>query len=188
MSEAVGGTHVRWPRSRSVLRIIGVLAAGLIAAGGLIVFSRTVTRGEAQLNGWLVHATGLANAHPVGSAVIFPLHGRWVGFLVTAGCSVVLPLLPPLLIASALVAVGRVRLWRAVLTFAVTIALLVVVNQIRLAVIVAAMRAWGYETGYERSHILIGSAITTLGLAAVAIIFLLALGAGNRPGEGARRV
>ena len=61
--------------------------------------------------------------------------------------------------------------------------LLVLVNQIRLAIIVVSMRAWGYETGYERSHVLIGSAVTTLGLAAVAIVFLLALGAGRRPGN-----
>jgi exosortase/archaeosortase family protein len=169
--------------SRSRLRMVGALAVGLGVAAALITMTRMVTRGEARLNGWLVDITGLADARQVGSAVIFPLHDRWVGFLVTAGCSVVLPLLPPLLIASAMVAVGRVRLSRALITFAITVVLLVLVNQLRLAVIVAAMRAWGYEAGYERSHILIGSAITTLGLAAVALLFLFALGRGQRPGQ-----
>jgi hypothetical protein len=72
------------------------------------------------------------------------------------------------------------------LTVAATTVLLAAVNQLRLAIIVASMRLWGYEAGYERSHILIGSAVTTLGLAAVVALFVFALAGGRRPHPGAR--
>jgi exosortase/archaeosortase family protein len=80
-----------------------------------------------------------------------------------------------------LVAVGRLSLARAFVAAGVAAVLLVAVNQLRLAVIVASMRLWGYQAGYERSHVLIGSAVTTLGLVAVALLFMLLLGPGRRP-------
>jgi exosortase/archaeosortase family protein len=168
-------------RLRTWARTVVVMSTGFVLAGALIFAVRDIARGEAQINGWLVTVTGLATAHPVGSAVIFPLDGRWVGFVITAGCSAAVPLVAPLLVASGLVAVGRVNWLRAALTVAATTFLLIVVNQLRLSIIVASMRAWGYETGYQRSHILIGSAVTTLGLGLVTVLFIVFLASGRRP-------
>lgn len=163
-------------------RAVVAVAVGVGSAAGLVAFIRTITYGEAQVNSWLVDAIGLADSRSIGAAVVFPSDGRWIGFLVSAGCSAALPMVPPLLIASMFVAVGRVSWRRALTTTVATAALLVVVNQIRLAVVVASMRGWGFELGYQRSHVLIGSAITTVGLVLVALLFVIALGRGHRRG------
>jgi exosortase/archaeosortase family protein len=135
---------------------------------------------EAWLNARLVSAIGLAETTSIGAAVIFPLEQRWVGFLVSTGCSVALLLVPPFVLAALLVGFRRVTLTRALVAVALAIGLLVVVNQIRLAAVVASMQLWGFEVGYQRSHVLIGSAISTVGLIAVAIVFFLLVGRGSR--------
>ena len=88
-----------------------------------------------------------------------------------------------------LISLRRVSWARGVVATIAAIVLLVVVNQIRLYVIASSMGWWGFQVGYERSHVLIGSGITTVGLAFVAIIFLVFLA--RRPGRrhlrGARR-
>jgi exosortase/archaeosortase family protein len=164
----------------SRVRVVSALTLGVVGAAGLLFFIQSITRSEARVNGWLVSALGLADAQSVGSAVIFPSDGRWIGFLVTAGCSVALPMLPPLLVASMFLAAGRVSWGRGAFTTGATALLLGAVNQLRLAVVVISMRAWGFEVGYERSHVLIGSAITTTGLVAVTLMFVVVLGGGRR--------
>ncbi|MEU5552941.1 MULTISPECIES: hypothetical protein [unclassified Micromonospora] len=135
---------------------------------------------EAWLNARLVAAIGLADTDSIGAAVIFPLDQRWVGFLVSTGCSVALLLIPPFVLAALLVGFRRVTLTRGLVAVALAVGLLVVVNQMRLAAVVASMRLWGFEVGYQRSHVLIGSAISTVGLIAVAIVFLFLVGRGGR--------
>ncbi|MFF3855576.1 hypothetical protein [Micromonospora sp. NPDC002575] len=139
---------------------------------------------EAWTNARLVRATGMADATSIGAAVTFPLGHRWVGFTVTTGCSVALLLIPPFAVAGFLVAFRRVGLGRAVLSVATAVGLLAAVNQVRFGAVVAAMQAWGFEAGYQRSHVLIGSAITMLGLIAVAILFAVLVGRGGRTRRG----
>jgi hypothetical protein len=63
---------VRRGRLRAALAVL----AGIALSGALILAARSVTRTEATINGWLVNVSGLADARPLGSAVIFPLGGR----------------------------------------------------------------------------------------------------------------
>jgi exosortase/archaeosortase family protein len=156
----------------------GVIGAALAAV--MLWRWHDVASLEAWLNAHLVDAVGLADATSIGAAVIFPLDQRWVGFMVSTGCSVALLLIPPLLLASVMVGFRRVSLVRAVTAVAMAVLLLVTVNQIRLASVVVAMQAWGFQRGYERSHVLIGSAITTAGLVAVTILFAVLLGRSRR--------
>ncbi|MFC5924326.1 hypothetical protein [Micromonospora vulcania] len=158
---------------------------------GLAVASATLWRwhdiasAEAWLNARLVKITGLANADSIGAAVIFPLDHRWVGFMVSSGCSVAMLLIPPIVLASTLVGFRRISISRGLNALAIAVVLLVTVNQLRLAAVVVSMRTWGFRLGYERSHVLIGSAITTVGLIAVAILFVVLVSRSRRHGRGA---
>ena len=85
-------------RGPAWIRAVAAGLLGLTVAAALIGDIAGVTRWEAMVNGWLMRMFGVTDAHHVGSAVVFPDQGRWVGFVITGGWSVVLPLLPPILI------------------------------------------------------------------------------------------
>ncbi|MEV4119946.1 hypothetical protein [Micromonospora sp. NPDC049645] len=132
-----------------------------------------IASAEAWLNAHLVNAVGLADTKSIGAAVIFPLDERWVGFMVSSGCSVAMLLIPPTVLASTLIGFRRISLTRGLNALAIAVVLLVTVNQIRLGAVVVSMQTWGFKLGYERSHVLIGSVITTAGLIAVTILFVI---------------
>jgi hypothetical protein len=46
------------------------------------------------------------------------------------------------------------------------------VNQLRLLVIAGSMLAWGFRTGYERSHVFLGTVLSTVGVIIGVIIFV----------------
>ncbi|MER7455958.1 hypothetical protein [Micromonospora sp. NPDC126480] len=157
-------------------------AFALVVAAALVWRWHEVATVEAWLNARLVRMLGVAETSSIGAAVVFPLEQRWVGFVVSTGCSVAVLLIPPVVLASLFVAFGRLRPLRAVLSVGAALVLLVVINQARLAAVVVSMQTWGFEEGYRRSHVLIGSAITMVGLIAVAIVFAVLVGRASRPG------
>ncbi|GIG88500.1 hypothetical protein [Plantactinospora endophytica] len=172
--------NARPPAGRpSRLRLVLAALVGVGAAGAVAANLRWIAGGEAWLSARFVDGLGLAEARSSYSTVIFPLDERWVGFMVTLGCSVGLLLIPPVALAAFLMFVGRVSVSRATVCCAVTAVLLVAVNQLRLAAVVGSMRLWGFEQGYERSHVLIGSVITTLGVVGSAILFVVLLTRGR---------
>ncbi|MGW0217507.1 hypothetical protein ACWDXH_24255 [Micromonospora chokoriensis] len=151
---------------------VGALVGVAIAAATLWRW-HDIASAEAWLNAHLVNAVGLADAKSIGAAVIFPLDQRWVGFMVSSGCSVAMLLIPPIVLASTLIGFRRITLSRGLNALAMAVVLLVTVNQLRLAAVVVSMQTWGFRLGYERSHVLIGSVITTAGLIAVTILFVV---------------
>ncbi|MDG4810499.1 hypothetical protein O7634_27410 [Micromonospora sp. WMMD1120] len=158
-------------------------AGGLIGVAVAVVTLwrwHDIASGEAWLNAQLVRAAGLADTKSIGAAVIFPLDERWVGFMVSSGCSVALLLIPPIVLASTLIGFRRISMSRGLNALALAVVLLVTVNQIRLAAVVVSMQTWGFQLGYERSHVLIGSVITTAGLIAVTILFVVLVGRTKR--------
>ncbi|MFI6132808.1 hypothetical protein [Micromonospora sp. NPDC051141] len=162
---------------------LGAAAGGLfgIAVAAITLWRwHDIASAEAWLNARLVSAAGLADATSIGAAVTFPLDERWVGFMVSSGCSVAMLLIPPIVLASTLVGFRRISLPRGITALALAVALLVVVNQLRLAAVVISMQTWGFRLGYERSHVLIGSVITTAGLIAVTILFLVLVSRSRR--------
>lgn len=161
-------------RARRAWSIPPSLAAIVVVAGGIAVAvgHRSVQSLEAWLSAGLANGLGLVPAEPFGTAVVFPLDGRMVGFTITPGCSVAF-LLPVFFVAAAaLLAFGRISTSRAVVTVVAVSATLFVVNQVRLLIVSASMRGWGFELGYERSHILLGSLASTLGVVLGVILFL----------------
>ena len=149
---------------------LAALAAG--AALLLVLSQLQVRRLEAAASAALVNVLGVAPADSLGTAVTFPAKGRLVGFTVAPGCTAALLVAPFFLVAGVLLAAGRVKPRRAAATVATFAAVVVVVNQLRLLVIAAAMRTWGYPVGFDRSHVLMGSFVSTVGVAGGLLLFL----------------
>jgi len=155
-----------------------LLAAAALAAGaGLIVWQASVRRVEAAVSARLVSLIGLLPAHRLGTAVVFILRGRFVGYNLTPECTAAFLIAPFFFIgAAAIVAAPRVPILRTVTTVALITALLFVVNQVRLAVIAGSMRAWGFVPGYDISHVLLGTMVSTLGIVGGLLLFLARVG------------
>jgi len=166
-------------RGRLVLSAVVAAVIGIALCAVLLTHTWNVARIEAWLNGTLMDALGLTGARAVGAAVIFPLNNYYVGFLITPGCSIVYPAIAPLVAVMAMVAARRIGLVRGLMVGTAAIALLVTVNQIRLAAVVASIQAWGFE--------LLGSTVSTLGMIGVAMLFVLMLGRGSTRRYAARR-
>lgn len=175
----------RWVLSAVVTAVIGIALCAV-----LLTHTWNVARIEAWLNGTLMDALGVTGARAVGAAVIFPLsslNNYYVGFLITPGCSIAYPAIAPLVAVMAMVAMRRIGLLRGLVVGLAAIALLVTVNQIRLATVVASIQAWGFELGYQRSHVLLGSTVSTLGMIGVTLLFVLMLSRGSSRRYAARR-
>lgn len=137
----------------------------------MLAFARPVRIGEAWLQAMLLRAFDLNSEH-VQTAVLLLIDGRRVGLSLTTGCSIG-PLLSVFLIAAApFVWYRRFSLQRLATSVLVLAAVLVVANQVRIAVIVASMRKWGFVEGYQVSHVFFGSAITTVGFVAGVVVFI----------------
>jgi exosortase/archaeosortase family protein len=84
------------------------------------------------------------------------------------------------LIAGGLLLGGRLTVRRGLVTVASVILLVFAVNQLRIGIVAVSMRTWGLQTGYERSHVLLGSLISTFGVAVGVVIFLISVSAPGR--------
>lgn len=169
-------------RGRHSLRVPPSLPAGLVVAAGITiaVCHQSVRAVEAWLSAGLASALGVVPAEPLGNAVVFSLDGRLVGFTITPGCSVAFLLPFFFVVAAALVASGRVGIRQAVVTIVTVSATLFAVNQARLLIVSASMQGWGFETGYERSHILLGTLTSTIGVVLGIFLFLFMLTRSSR--------
>lgn len=150
----------------------GLAAAAAAAAVLLVVGQEQIRRFEAVGSASLLGLLRIAPADALGTAVTFPAKGRYVGFTVAPGCTAALLIVPFFVAAGGLLLAGRVRPGRATATVAVFAAVVVAVNQLRLLVIAVSMRTWGYPDGFERSHVLLGSVVSTIGVVGGLLLFL----------------
>lgn len=163
--------------------------AGRVAAAvAFIVGGVDVLLGQARIRAWEAAGAarigslfGVIKAQSLGNSVVFPLGGRWVGYSLTTGCTVALLISPFFFLLAAVMLAGpRITIGRAMFTLLTICTLLVVVNQLRMLAVAGAMRAWGFQTGYERGHVLLGTVVSTLGLVGALLIFLVVLTRGRR--------
>lgn len=125
---------------------------------------------------FILDSTHLAvNAQAIGISILFPQGQRWIGIDITPGCASALLLVPFIFITGGILIAGRLRPGRALATLGVVVAIVLLTNQARLAAISGAMREWGLQTGYARGHILIGTLVSTFGVAVGVVVFLVAL-------------
>lgn len=147
---------------------VAVGAIGLVLLMGQARFRIA----EAGFSAWVLRLSHLLPAKSLGNDVVFPLHGKWVGFSLSVACTAALLLVPFFAAAGLLLASGRFDRRRVLIALAVVSAIIFAVNQLRLLVIAGSMVAWGFQTGYERSHIFIGTLLSTLGVIVGVIIFV----------------
>ncbi len=162
------------PAERRAWFPLGV-AIALVAAGvGLAVSQGAIRVLEAQLSAALGSILG-QHTQAVGDSVIFPLGNRFVGWNLTLACTAALLVAPFFLLAAGLVASGRLGIRRALLTLGAVAVLVFAANQLRMLVITISMREWGFVTGYERSHVLLGTVVSTLGLVIGLLVFIVSV-------------
>lgn len=178
----VGGHLAR--TAPTLRRMIAVLALG--AGLFLLIWQSHVRLFEATLAADVMRWTHIANAHPMGSSVVF-LHGhRWIGFTVATSCTAALLIAPFYVIGSVLLLPRRMRIKRVIFALGAVSAIVWVANQVRLLLIGTSMSAWGFNAGYSRTHILAGGVISTLGLAigiAAYVGLLVHQRSGSTPGS-----
>ncbi|MCW2498101.1 hypothetical protein [Jatrophihabitans sp.] len=145
-----------------MLAVLGVL---------LIVERRHAQLVEAAVQSGLLRLVGL-HAQRIQTAVLFTIDGRLTGISLTSGCTIG-PLLGIFFLITAVACWFRQFPLRRVVVGALQLCtVFLVANQLRIAAIVGAMRHWGFQRGYEFSHVFLGSAITTIGFVAGTAIFV----------------
>lgn len=149
-----------------------VAAASVAAAVVLLAVQERFRRVEASTCASLLRLLHIAPADSLGTAVTFPARDRFVGFTVAPGCTAALLIAPFLVVTGVLLFAGRVPPRRALATVSAFAAVVAMVNQLRLLVISISMRHWGYPDGFERSHLLLGSVVSTIGVAGGLLLFL----------------
>ena len=149
-------------------------AAGLLAAAGvgLLIGESQLRVAEATMSATLVRLTGLGNAHALGSSVFFQQNHQWIGYSVTTGCTAALLIAPFFFIGAGLLFFRRLNVGNTLTALAIVGVLIWVINQLRLLLIAASMHFWGFRTGYDRSHVLAGGVLSTVGVTIGVVAFL----------------
>ena len=151
---------------------VGLAAGAMVAAILLLLGQEQVRRVEAALCASVLSLLHIAPADSMATAVTFPAQGRYVGFSVAPSCTSALLIVPFVVLTGVLLLAGRVQPRQALATAAAFAAVMVVVNEIRLVVIAVSIRAWGFPAGFDRSHVLLGSVVSTIGVAGGLLLFL----------------
>ena len=166
LGRAVGASDEDRRAAPFVALLLLLVAATLLARqGGIRVL-------EARTSAEVLGLLRVVPAQSLGNAVLFPLAHRFVGFAVAPGCSVTFLVAPFCLIAAALIASGRVPPRRGLGALGLVAGIFFAVNQARFVVIVASMRGWGFKTGFELSHVLLGTVLSTLGVLGGILLFV----------------
>jgi len=145
----------------------------MIAGAVLLVLTQSAVRPvEARISAAVVGTTQVADARSLGTAVVFPLRGAFVGYSLSEGCTAALLVSPFCLLAAGLVAARRTSVQRGISTLGGLALSLFAVNQLRLLVVALSMRWWGFRQGYEISHVLLGTIVSTLGVLLGLLLFV----------------
>lgn len=148
-------------------------AVVMLVAGVLTVLGQSVIRPmEARLSAAVIGLTEVPRIRSLGNVVILPLDGDLVGMEIGPGCSTALLVTPFFLLGAGLVLSRRTSVQRGLATLGALVLSLFVLNQVRLLVIAVSMRLWGLEQGFEISHVVFGTVLSTLGVLAGLILYI----------------
>lgn len=181
---------VRRRRSARIAhRLVRLVCALLpLALGGLVLWQQGQVRiGEAALaQSWL----GWTMEGPVGHVhdmITFPwISGPIIGMQISQQCTVAYLLGPMCLLAALLTALTRSSLIRLAVGLLVGTGLLVIVNQVRVAIIAMSTQHWGIS-GYDVTHKLVGTLVALIGFTTAALVMIM-VATGRRRTRGQHRV
>ena len=155
---------------RPAMSVLAVLA--LIC---LLVGATYVREFESAVSMHMVRLLGGHDAVRYGSTVIFGVKGVLTGYTLTLGCTASFLVLPFFAATAALLVIRRVPIRRATLSLLLAVLVILVFNQLRLLTIAAGMTLWGPDAGYSRTHVLLGTLISTTGIITAAYAYLTVL-------------
>lgn len=139
---------------------------------------------EAWLAGHLIPLVSQIRAGAVpGAPIIWFAAGphRYLGLLVTPECTVAI-LMAPFLLCTAWNIWRQPGIVRPLSALGVALALLTLVNQLRLLTIAWLVRDMGIGSGFYWGHTLIGSLVTVFGAVLVFVCYVVLLAAGRKKG------
>jgi len=164
-----------------------VLTTGALAALiALFVAADEIRHLEAALSAVLARAVGIDDARVVGSSVLFAVDGVTTGYSITLGCTVAFLVFPFTAATAGLLAIRRVPVARSLASLLSAVGIVVAFNQVRLVTIASAMEVWGPDEGYARTHVLVGTVISTTGVVLAGTAYLAVLLRGTFPERGGR--
>jgi exosortase/archaeosortase family protein len=158
-----------------------IWAAFAVVVAWLALSFRTAQVAEAQVNGWLLnHVFALPTLSAPGQPTVYffqqsPGHGipgALSALIITPECSVLLMLIPLAALFGLLLGLGRWRTRNLFIGVAVAALIMILVNQLRLALIVGAIRMFGFARGYPVTHIYLGSVLAVFGFAIAIFLFI----------------
>jgi len=162
---------------------LGIAAVMVVGALALFFGQHAVRTVEAGLAAMLLGVTQVDAPRALGTNVLVPLRGARIALDITASCSAALMASPFFLLAGGLLLSRRTSLGSAVKTLGVMALWLFAMNQLRILLVVLSMRMWGFQRGYELSHIAFGSVISTLAVLGGVLLFVRAIAHGQPVSE-----
>lgn len=182
---------VRRRRSTEIAaRTVRVLCALVPLALGLLVLwqQSRVRVGEAVVaRAWL----GQLMDGPVGQVrdlVTFPwVGGPIIGMQISEQCTVAYLLGPMCLLAALLTILTKSSLRRLAAGLLVGSGLLIIVNQLRVAIIAASTQEWGIP-GYDVTHKLVGTLVALVGFTVAALVMVMVATGRRHIGPRGRRL
>lgn len=164
-------------RAPKLIRGRALTAAGLLVIAGLLVGFLHVFQGIEALIATHLFSAGTPTSADFHHAVVFFGLGQPGGFglQITPECSSALLIVPLALVAIGLLTRPQVRWQRVLLAFTVASLVLIASNQLRLGVIAWAVSKFGLQTGFQWSHVVVGSVISLVfAVCALALLFWIA--------------
>jgi exosortase/archaeosortase family protein len=168
--------------------VIGRLAACALC----VLLAATAVKENFLLRGFEAalasHVVAFATSMPAGPIphtptfwfTVAPHHE--MGLQITPACTVVL-MMTPFLIATAFLVWRRSSTARPLVACAIAIAMLLVVNQLRILAIILFVLHMGFNGGFYWGHTLLGSLITIFGGSATLVMYVLIAVRRGTPGR-----
>ncbi|OOC05195.1 exosortase/archaeosortase family protein [Amycolatopsis azurea DSM 43854] len=158
----------RFPLRMAVLAVIAV-------AVGLVLAERLYRVFEVQLSGLILRVITSSGVYVASEreTVYFGLSGDTpLGLRMTPECSSAFMLLPLLLVTAVMLYFRPRNAKRLFVSLAISAAVVILVNQMRVLAIVGLVHVMGIDEGYYWGHTLLGSMVSVLGGAVALVLFV----------------
>jgi exosortase/archaeosortase family protein len=188
------GGHRRAPAAGATRSVSG-LAGRLLACAACCTMTLVAVKENYVLRGFEAllasHVITFFTASPAGPIpqtptfwfTLSPHHE--MGLQITPACTVVL-MMTPFLVATAGLVWRRSSAVRPIVACAIAIAMLLVVNQLRILTIILFVLKLGFNGGFYWGHTLVGSLITIIGGSATLVVYTLIAVRRGSPARGRR--